>query len=86
MISSETEMKMKLRCNVCNNIIVKKKCSSITVLSLTLFWAVNFLQINYIAKTVFCDVNDAVTVIKQAFLIKFVNNDLSTAWRSEDKM
>ncbi len=37
----------------------------------------NFLQINYILKMMFCNVNDAVTIIKQAFLIKSVNNDLS---------
>ncbi len=30
----------------------------------------------------FCDVNDAVTIIKQAFSIKSVNNDLSVAWES----
>jgi len=34
----------------------------------------------------FCDVNDAVTVIKQAFLIKSVNNDLSAAWESENEV
>ena len=30
-------------------------------------------------KVMFCNVNDAATVIKQAFLIKFINNDLSAA-------
>jgi len=43
----------------------------------------NFLQTDYALKTVFCDVNDAVMIIKQAFSIKFINNDLSAAWRSE---
>jgi len=34
----------------------------------------------------FCNINDAVTVIKQAFSIKSVNNSLSAAWESEDEM
>ncbi len=81
-------VKTKLRHNVCDDTTVKEKCdvqyraerySLITVLNLIFFWVTNFLQINYISKTVFCDVNDVVTVIKQAFSIKSVNNDLSAA-------
>jgi len=34
----------------------------------------------------FCDVNSAATVIKWAFLIKFVNNNLSVTWESENKV
>jgi len=34
----------------------------------------------------FCDVNSTVTVIKQAFLIKFINNDSSIAWESESRL
>ncbi len=34
----------------------------------------------------FCDISDAATVIKQAFLIKSVNNDLSVTWESESKV
>jgi len=34
----------------------------------------------------FYDVNSTVTVTEWAFLIKFVNNDLSVAWGSEDEM
>jgi len=34
----------------------------------------------------FCDVNDIIMIIKQAFSIKSVNNDLSTAWESENKI
>ncbi len=34
----------------------------------------------------FYDVNDAVTVIKQAFLIKLINNDSFTAWESESRV
>jgi len=46
----------------------------------------SFLQINYTLRMMFCDVNDAVTVIKQAFLIKFVNNNSSVTWESENEM
>ncbi len=68
-----TEMKMKLRCNVCNDATVKEKyCIQykaekyllIIVLNLMLFWAANFLQINYTLRMIFCDVNDAVMIIK----------------------
>jgi len=34
----------------------------------------------------FYDVNNAATVIKQAFSIKSVNNDLSVTWESEDEV
>ncbi len=46
----------------------------------------SFLQINYISEVMFCNVNDVVTVTEQAFLIKSVNNDLSVAWESEDRV
>ncbi len=77
---------MKLKCNVCNDATVKEECcvwhkaerySLIIILSLILFWAADFLQINYILKIMFYDVNDAAMIIKQAFSIKSVNNDLS---------
>ncbi len=54
----------------------------IIVLNSVLFWVMSFWQINYIMKVMFCNVNDTATVIKQAFLIKFINNDLSAAWES----
>jgi hypothetical protein len=83
---------MKLRCNVCNNATVKEecnmqckaeRCSLIIVLNLILFWVMSFLRTDYISETVFYDVNSAVIIIKQAFSIKFINNDLSAAWESE---
>ncbi len=89
------EAKMKLRYNVCNNIIVKEECdiqcraerySLIMILDLALFWMMSFWQINYIVKMMFYDINDTATVIKQAFLIRSVNNDLSAAWESRDKV
>ncbi len=46
----------------------------------------SFLQINYVLKMMFYDINDVVIVIKWAFLIKFVNNDLSVTWESRDEM
>ncbi len=73
MISLEIEIKTELRCNVYNDVTVKekcciwckvKKCSSIIILNLTLFWVTAFLQINYTLRTVFYDVNNAATVIK----------------------
>jgi len=73
MISLRTEMRMKLRCNVYNDIIVKEKCnvqyraerySLIIILNSVLFWVMNFLQINYVLRMMFCDVNDAVMIIK----------------------
>jgi len=39
----------------------------------------SFLQTDYTLKVMFYNVNDAVMIIKQAFLIKFINNDLSAA-------
>ena len=90
-----TETKMKLRCNVCDDTITEEKCdmqcrverySLIIILNLVLFWMTDFWQINYVVKTVFCDISDAATVIKQAFSIRFINNDLSAAWESRDKM
>ena len=86
---------MKLRCNVCNDAITEEICGVqcraeryllITVLNSALFWMTSFWQINYIAEMMFCDINDVVMIIKQAFSIKFVNNDLSAAWESEDEM
>ncbi len=82
------ETKIKLRCNVCNNVTVKEECdmqckaerySLIIILNSILFWVMSFLRTDYISETVFCDVNSAVIVIKQAFSIKFINNDLSAA-------
>jgi len=73
MTSLRTETKIKLRCNVCNDITVKEKCnvwcraerySLIVILDLMFFWVMSFLQINYILRMMFYDVNDAVTVIK----------------------
>ncbi len=34
----------------------------------------------------FCNVNDAVMIIKWASSIKFINNDLSAAWESESEV
>ncbi len=34
----------------------------------------------------FCNINSAMTIIKQAFSIKFVNNDLSVTWESKNEM
>ncbi len=51
-----------------------------------LFWMIDFLQINYVSEIVFCNVNDAVMIIKQAFSIKSVNNNLFIAWRSENEI
>ncbi len=91
MILLETEVKMKLRCNVCDDTIVKEECdiwckaerySSIIILDLTLFWVISFWQINYTVKMMFYDVNDIATVTEQVFSIKFVNNDSSVAWES----
>ncbi len=68
-----TEIKTELRCNMYNDVIAEEKCniwcraercSLITVLSLIFFWIMSFWQINYTVKMMFCDVNDAVTVIK----------------------
>jgi len=76
---------MKSECNVCNDVTVKEryciqyraeKYSLIIVLSSALFWVMSFLQINYVLRMMFYDINDAVTIIKQAFSIKSVNNDL----------
>jgi len=86
---------MKLRYNVCDDATVKEicsvqhrveRCSSIMILNLVLFWVMNFWQINYTVKMMFCDISDAATIIKQAFSIKSVNNDLSAAWESEDRV
>ncbi len=44
------------------------------------------LQTNCVLRMMFCDVNSVVTVIKQAFLIKSVNNDLSVTWRSRNEI
>ncbi len=44
------------------------------------------LQINYTLRMMFYDVNDVVMIIKQAFSIKFINNDLSAAWESRDRV
>jgi len=82
----ETEVKMKLKCNVYNNTTMKEEYSSITILSLTLFWAADFLQINYASEMMFCNVNDVVIIIKWAFSIKSVNNDLSVTWESENEV
>jgi len=69
----KTEAKIELRCNVYNDVTVKEKCciqyraerySLIIVLSLTFFWTVSFLQINYILRMMFYDVNSAMTIIK----------------------
>jgi len=88
---SETETKMKLRCNVHDDVTVKEKCniqsraerySLIAVLSSALFWVTDFWWVNYTAETVFCEVSDAATIIKQAFSIKFINNGSSAAWES----
>ncbi len=82
------ETKIELRCNVCNDVTVKEVCnvqhraerySLIAVLNLVLFWAADFWQINYIIKMMFCNISDAVTIIKWAFSIKSVNNDSSAA-------
>jgi len=84
-----------LRCNVCDDVTVKEKCDIwceaeryllIIISDLTLFWAANFLQTNYTLRMMFCDVNSTVTVIKWAFLIKFVNNDSSVTWESKNEM
>ncbi len=37
----------------------------------------SFLQINYILKMMFYDINDAATITEQAFSIKSINNDSS---------
>ncbi len=95
MISLRTEVKTELRYNVCDDAITEEKCciqckvkeySLIAALSSVLFWMIDFLQINYILKMMFCNVNDAVMIIEWAFSIKFVNNDSSTAWESENRM
>ncbi len=89
------EIKIKLKCNVCDDITVKEKCciwckaerySLIIILNLTLFWVMSFLQINYVLEMMFYNINNVVIVIKWAFLIKFVNNDLSVTWESRDEM
>jgi len=86
---------MKLRCNVCDDTTVEEKCNrqyeterclSITVSDSVLFWVMSFLQINYAVRMMFCDISDAETVIKWAFLIKFINNDSSAAWESRDRV
>ena len=52
MIFLRTEIKIELRCNVCNDIIIKEECniwckaerySLIIILNLTLFWVMSFL-------------------------------------------
>ena len=82
------EAKIKLRCNVYDDATAKKKCCVwcraeryllIIVLSSALFWVMSFLQTDYTLKVMFYNVNDAVMIIKQAFSIKFINNDLSAA-------
>jgi len=86
---------MKSECNVCNDVIIKEKCciqcrterySLIIILSLILFWAADFLQINYVLRMMFYDVNSAVMITEWAFSIKFVNNDLSVTWESRDEV
>ncbi len=92
MISLRTEIKMKLKCNICNDAIIEEECniqykaerySLIVILSSVLFWVMSFWQINYAVRMMFCNINSAVTVIKQAFSIKFINNSSSAAWESE---
>ncbi len=34
----------------------------------------------------FCDISSAAMIIKWAFSIRFVNNDLSVAWESENEV
>ncbi len=46
----------------------------------------SFWQVNYAAEMMFCNINDVVMIIKQAFSIKSVNNDLSAAWGSENEV
>ncbi len=46
----------------------------------------SFLQTDYILRMMFYNVNDAVMIIKQAFSIKSVNNDLFAAWESENEV
>jgi len=86
---------MKLRCNVHDDAITEEKCdvwhrvercSLIIVLGSVLFWMTDFWQIDYTVKMMFCDISDAATAIKWAFLIRSVNNDLSATWESESRV
>ena len=94
MTSLRVEMKTELRHNMCDNITAEEECDIqhraekyllIIILSSALFWVTSFLQINYILEMMFYDVNSAAMIIKQAFSIKFVNNNSSAAWESEDE-
>ncbi len=67
------EMKTELRCNVCDETIVKEKCnvwcraerySLIIISDSALFWMMSFWQTDYAAEMMFCDINDTVTIIK----------------------
>ncbi len=39
----------------------------------------SFWQTDYVIKIMFYDINNAAMITEQAFLIKFINNDLSAA-------
>jgi len=73
MIFLRIKIKIKLKCNVCDNITAEEECyiwykvkkySLIVVLDSALFWVIDFLQIDYTLRTVFYDVNDIVMIIE----------------------